>query len=391
MLLLSACSTPVRQAAVPKELQIEAEVPGMPGVRYFAREHSALLLHDAFESIQREKAQLKSAGGHGQLPPTQFLAISGGGEDGAFGAGLLLGWTASGARPEFKLVTGVSTGALTAPFAFLGPRYDDKLRWIYTEVTSKDILERRWLLAALLDDALSDTTPLKRLVQKFMNAEMMQDIAAENAKGRLLLIGTTNLDGRRGVIWNIGKIAASGHPRALNLIQDILVASAAIPGVFPPIMFDVEAGGRRYQEMHVDGGASAQVFAYPPLFGLGDEAKARGVVRGRRIYVIRNARLDADWEQVDRRALSIAGRSIAALIQNQGVGDLYRIYVTSRRDKVDFNLAFIPATFKTPLKEPFDKAYMNELFKIGYDLGARGYRWIKVPPGLETSGPVAEP
>lgn len=386
---MTACSVPERLSAVPKDSQIAAQIQGMTGVRYFAAEHADLLKEDAFESVRREQATLAAAGHRGALPPTKFLAISGGGEDGAFGAGLLLGWTASGTRPEFKVVTGVSTGALTAPFAYLGPKYDDKLKWIYTEITAKDILEPRWMLAAILEDALSDTTPLKRTVAKFMDAAMMRDIAAEYAKGRLLLIGTTNLDGRRGVIWNIGKIAASGHPGALGLIHDVLVASAAVPGVFPPVMFDVDVDGQRYQEMHVDGGASAQVFAYPPMFDLAQEAKAHNIVRQRHIYVIRNARLDADWEQVDRRMLSIAGRSISALIQNQGVGDLYRIYVTSQRDKVDFNLAFIPPTFKTPLKEPFDTHYMNELFKVGYDLGAAGYHWSKVPPGLTTPGAIA--
>jgi hypothetical protein len=142
--------------------------------------------------------------------------------------------------------------------------------------------------------------------------------------------------------------------------------------------------------MHVDGGVSAQVFVYPPLFELDRETQAVHVNRNRHVYVIRNARLDPDWAQVDRSTLSIAGRSIAALIQNQGVGDLYRLYVTSRRDHVDFNLAFIPDTFTTPLKEPFDQAYMRELFNVGFELGRAGYRWVKLPPGLATGGPVGQ-
>jgi hypothetical protein len=381
--MTAGCALPVRLTAVPERLQASAELPGFPGVRYFAADHDRLLARDAIESIRLEEEWLSAAGHRGPRPPARFLAISGGGENGAFGAGLLVGWTANGSRPDFKVVTGVSTGALTAPFAFLGSQYDAKLRTVYTDVSAKDIVEPRGLVAALLDDALGDTTPLRRLVHRLLDDEMIQRIAAEHRKGRLLLIGTTNLDGRRGVIWNVGKIASGGHPRARQLIEDILVASAAIPGLFPPVMFDVEVDGQRYQEMHVDGGASAQVFAYPPVFQLDRMARSRGVMRERQLYVVRNARLEPDWKQVDRRTLAIAGRSISAMIQNQGIGDLYRLYATSERDGVEFNLAIIPDSFQIPLKEPFDRDYMRELFKVGFDLGRAGYRWLKAPPGLE--------
>jgi predicted acylesterase/phospholipase RssA len=315
------------------------------------------------------------------MPPANYLAISGGGENGAYGAGLLIGWTEAGTRPEFKLVTGVSTGALTAPFAFLGPAYDQQLKEVYTTISAKDVLEQRGMLAALFDDAMADNAPLKQLVAKYVTADMLKAIAAEHAKGRMLLIGTTNLDARHGVIWNIGKIAASGSPKALDLVRDILVASAAIPGAFPPTMIDVEVNGTPHQEMHVDGGASAQVFVYPPSLHLGELAKEANITRERRVYVIRNARLDPDWADTERKTLSIAGRAVSSLIQTQGVGDLYRIYATTQRDGVDFNLAYIPSSFDVPLNEPFEQHYMAELFKLGYDLGRTGYPWEKMPPG----------
>jgi hypothetical protein len=156
---------------------------------------------------------------------------------------------------------------------------------------------------------------------------MLDAIAAEYAKGRVLLIGTTNLDARRPVIWNIGQIAASGHPEALDLIRDILVASAAIPGAFPPVMIDVQVDGKTYEEMHVDGGASSQVFVYPPGLSVAATFRAEGVTRERRLYVIRNARLDPEWALVDRSTLSILERAVSSLIQTQGVGDLYRVAV----------------------------------------------------------------
>ena len=225
---------------------------------------------------------------------------------------------------------------------------------------------------------MADNAPLRRTVAKYVDRAMLDAIAAEYEKGRILLIGTTDLDARRPVIWDIGKIAESHQPAAVKLVQDILVASTAIPGAFPPMMIDVEVNGKHYQEMHVDGGASAQVFVYPP----GLDISKSGVKRERHLYVIRNARLDPDWAQVDRSTMSIAGRAISSLIQTQGVGDLYRIYLTAERDGFDFNLAYIPKSFTRELKEPFETAYMKALFQVGYDMAAKGYPWSKAPPGF---------
>jgi predicted acylesterase/phospholipase RssA len=286
-----------------------------------------------------------------------------------------------GTRPTFKLVTGISTGALSAPFAFLGPNYDDELRAVYTEITAKDVLTQRNVIAAVFDDAMADNAPLRETIARYVTAELLDAIAAEHAKGRILLVGTTNLDARRPVIWNITKIATSGSQDALELVRDILVASAAIPGAFPPMMIDVEVDGREYQEMHVDGGASAQVFAYPPALKLAEISKQQHLTRERKLYVIRNARLDPDWADTKRVTMDIAGRAVSSLIQNQGVGDIYRIYATAERDGVDFNVAYIPASFDVPLPEPFDQHYMRELFKLGYELARSGYAWNKTPPG----------
>ncbi len=381
-LTLSGCSLPVRQNAVPQAWSEKAEVVGLPGVRYVVRAEMPGFIRDAKESYYREQAYLAQQGQTGTLPPANFLALSGGGDNGAFGSGLLSGWTAAGNRPEFKAVTGISTGALIAPFAFLGPKYDAPLKEVFTGSTPKDILEARSLLAVAFEDAMADNAPLERLLKKYVTEDMLKEIAQEDAKGRLLLIATTNLDANQAVIWNMGKIAASGHPQALELFRKIMLASAAIPGTFPPVMIDAEANGQRYQEMHVDGGATAQVFLYPPALRVAQISKQRGVVRERRLYLIRNARLDPDWAEVERRTLNIAGRAINSLIQSQGVGDLYRIYAETQRDGFDFNLAYIPKSFNAPHKEEFDTEYMRKLFQTGYDLAVKGYRWDKTPPGL---------
>jgi len=383
LLLAQGCtSIPERHAAVPAELTTKAEIPGMPGVRYVAGSDMSELARIGIEGLRVELAAFAKQGGKGSLPPAVYVAISGGGDNGAYTAGLLNGWTAAGTRPEFKLVTGISTGALIAPFAFLGPRYDATLKQVYTTISPKDVLVSRSLLAGVMSDAMADNGPLLELTRKSVNAEMLKEVAAEYAKGRFLLVGTADLDARRGIIWDMGRIASYGTPQALDLFVRVMIASASIPAGFPPMMIDVEADGKRYQEMHVDGGTMAQVFIYPTSIHVGEAAAAIGVTRERKAYIIRNARLDPDWAHVERNTMTIAGRSIASLIHNQGIGDLYRIYATTQRDGVDFNLTFIPASFNPPHKEEFDNEYMNKLYAVGYEQGVKGVSWLKAPPGL---------
>jgi hypothetical protein len=384
LLLLQGCATPTRLAAVPAQDTTRAEIPGVPNARYWVDTDVEPFIRDAIASAQRERDYLARTGHQGPLPPIHFLAVSGGGDDGAFGAGLLVGWTETGTRPAFRGVTGISTGALIAPFAFLGPEYDDELRTVYTTIGPPDVLKRRGLLAALTGDGLADNSPLFVLISRHIDAEFLARIATEYEKGRLLLIGTTNLDARRPVIWNMGAIAAAArdNPEALDLFRKILLASAAIPGAFPPTLFDVEVNGQPHQEMHVDGGAMAQVFLYPPrMFDLMRQQGKKVPERARSVYVIRNARLDPEWASVQRSTLGIAGRAISSLIHTQGLGDLYRIYSTAQRDGLDYNLAYISADFTTPRKEDFDNEYMRALFDYGYQLGRKGYPWHKTPPG----------
>ena len=381
---------PKRRDAVPFDLYIDAKPVGYErGVRYFPRDaaHVEEFEKDYLASLDRERKAL-GLGPHDELPPSVFLAISGGGDGGAFGAGVLNGWSRTGKRPVFKLVTGVSTGALIAPFAFLGPNYDGRLKRLYTTLTFHDVANKRWFVSALFDDAIADTSPLRELVHKYVTQGMLDAIAGEYAKGRVLLIATTNLDVRRPVIWNVTEIAATHRPDALQLVQKILIASAAIPGTFPPVMIEVEAGGKRYEEMHVDGGTTSQVFVYPAAIKLHELA-----ARKRSLYIIRNSRLDPEWAQVDRRTLPIAFRAITCLIQNQGIGDLYRIYSITQRDHIDYNLVFIPPSFKVAKKMDFDTAFMRALFETGDRMGETEIQWFKRPPvlvsGVDEDSPEA--
>ena len=338
---------------------------------------------EARAALRRELAWRASQGLTGPLPPVNILAISGGGDDGAFGAGLLVGWTEAGTRPEFKLVTGVSTGALIAPYAFLGSKWDPQLEASYTQITQRDVFKSRGLLAALTSDALSDTSPLARTLERQVTQPMLDAIADEYAKGRVLLVGTSDLDGMEPVIWNMTAIAASKDPHALALFRKILLASASIPGAFPPQMIDVHAGAAHYQEMHVDGGAEAQVFVYPPGLNITDAAAEAGVDRQRNLYVIRNAKIDTPTTTVKRSTLPIVSRSVSALLQSQGIGDLYRIYYVADRDGIDYHLAYIPSSFTMPRpKDQFDPTYMRALFDHARNLAKNGYPWQRYPPGL---------
>jgi predicted patatin/cPLA2 family phospholipase len=352
--LLAGCSVLPRLRAVPSKDAANVKVIGLSDIRYLGDEITPSIIEDARSSYGRELSEWRNSGHTGPLPPADYLAISGGGEDGAFGAGLLVGWTAAGTRPSFKLVTGISTGALIAPFAFLGPRHDPGLREIYTRISAKNIFESRNYISAFLTDALASTAPLRQTIARYLNESMLDEIAAEHVRGRLLLIGTTDLDRGRPVVWNYGKLAASGAPGSLKLMQDILIASAAIPGAFPPVLIDVEVDGKRYQEMHADGGASTQVFVYPPSLQVARQARQSRIIRERHLYIIRSAKLEPEWVEVRRRTLPIIRRALSSLIQTQGIGDLYRIYVAADRDRIDFNLASIPEGFNEELKEPFD-------------------------------------
>jgi hypothetical protein len=382
---LGACTSPKREPAVPAALTDQATVlGGLTNARYFADTQVPALAQEAYAALDRERAQLRPAGAGRlpvaarSLPPANFLAVSGGGDNGAFGAGLLIGWTARGDRPQFKVVTGVSTGALIAPFAFLGPSYDGVLRHVYTQVDQSDIFKSRSMLTGFFNDALADTTPLFQLISQYVDDQMLAAIASEYRKGRLLLIGTTDLDAQRPIIWNIGAIAASGRPGALELLRKILLASAAIPAAFPPVLIDVEAD----QEMHVDGGAIAQTFLYPPSVTAGVNLRTGPLARERHAYVIRNGRLDAEWASTDRRTLSIAGRAIDTMIHYSGQNDVYRLQTTTERDGMDFNLAYIGRDFTVEHTEQFDPTYMRALFEYGRAQIKNGTAWKKSGPFL---------
>lgn len=380
IVMVTACATPQRLAPEPAASMSEADM-GIPNARFLVARDTSGFQAEARSALAKERASLAAQGSSVELPPAYYLAISGGGDNGAFGAGLLNGWTASGSRPQFKVVTGVSTGALIAPFAFLGSRYDAALERFYTTISQKDVFRSRGMLKGVMSDAMADSTPLAKLIAQNTDQPLLDQIAAEYAKGRVLLVATANLDSLEPVVWNMTAIAASKAPGSLQLFRSVLLASASIPGAFPPVMIDVTVGGRHYQEMHVDGGTMTQVFVYPP--SLDTASLTQAAPRRRVLYIIRNARLDSTWANVPRKTMPVATRAIGSLTTTQGIGDLYRIFAASQRDGVEFNLAYISPDFRSHGTEQFDTAYMRDLYAYGRKLGQEGYSWQKSPPGYD--------
>jgi hypothetical protein len=378
---VSGCAATMPRHVLPEQLVEHAELAGMDGVRIWGDAPPDQIRVFVNTELKRMGTAAAARSSSAQ-PVSNFLAISGGGEDGAFGAGLLTGWTAAGTRPEFDLVTGVSTGALSAPFAFLGPSKDKQLTEMYTRYGRDDILTADVMSGLFGGPALGDSAPLARLIAKYVDKQFLREIAEERKKGRVLLIGTTNLDAQRPVLWDMGRIAMSGHPQALSLFRKILLASASIPGAFPPVRIKVRADGQDYDEMHVDGGVTQQVFLAPAAFTFRDLDRSSGRSEARKLYILRNGKITPEWQSIDEKALSLAGRSISTLIKNQGIGDLYRIHATAQRDGIDFNLATIPAEFNGKSSEPFEPKYMRALYDVGFRQGRQGYRWMKAPPGL---------
>ena len=355
----------------------------MPDVRAWAGRPSPAMERDLELSFRQESPADFPRGADGVVR-YPHLALSGGGSNGAFGAGFLNGWSATGSRPVFKVVTGVSTGALMAPFAFLGPQYDAPLHEFYTTTTTRDIFAVGSILVSLLrGDSLADTGPLAALIARHVDAEFLRKIADAHNRGRRLYMGSVDLDSQQFVVWNMGLIAANGHPDALELFRKVMLASASIPIAFPPVFFDVEADGRRYDEMHVDGFVAANIFLNAGLVipSLSHERAGRGAAR-EDIFVIHNGQLIVAASPTARSLPGIASRVIDVSARFGAVGDLIRVYAFARRDQASFHWVTIDESVELPGSEVFDPVKMAELYEIGRKAALAGPVWSTRPPGL---------
>jgi hypothetical protein len=351
-----------------------AIVPGMPDARFRA------------DSI----ADFTAA-----LPPQRgpWLILTTGGSDGAFGAGLLNGLSAAGNRPDYAVVTGVSTGALMAPFAFAGSRYDEALHAAYTKISAADVFE-----AGSTGESFVDTWPLKDLIAKQITPALLADIAAEHSRGRRLFVITTDLDAERSMVWNMGAIAAhaadkNGGDAALNLFRSVLLASGSVPGAFPPVLIDVEGNGKRFAEMHVDGGVGGQFFVAPAALM---ESTSGYRLPATALYIVVNSALRREFQVVDRSTPNILAQTVGAAIKADLRVLLDRAFVAAKNSGVGFNVAFIPLSFDAPSRGAFDPAYMRALYEAGYEQGKGTGAFGAAPPpypGVATpdAGEIGKP
>ena len=384
---LIGCAIHRKRHAVPSPLIDSVHVVDMKGdIRMWGDRKT--------EAFQRSLAESARQAGltYGIDAPVSVLAISGGGSNGAFAAGLLCGWTVHGTRPEFRVVSGVSVGAIVAPFAFLGSKYDDLLREMTFSATDNNAFRKKLPTAVLTGGSLADNDPLRHYLGRYVDGDLLRSIAAEHVKGRRLYVATTNLDACRPVYWDMGAIASSGSPRALRLFQEVILASTAAPVFYPPSYIEVEHEGKTYDEMHVDGGVTGQILLYGQALTT-QEVVPDAPKRHATYYIIRNGRLSRDYEPVEPRIGSIALRSFNRLNQAQAVGDLWQAYATCWRDAMDFRLAAIPDDVPLRARGIFDAQTVGELFDRGYALAHDGYPWAAKPPGVYRFDlpPLAEP
>ena len=371
--VISGCAMQSRPAFTEKD-QRAAEIAGISGVRFWG-DGSA----DEFGSA-----------GPMPKPPIRsgrviYLALSGGGSGGAFGAGILTGWTAAGTRPKFDVVSGVSTGALTAPFAFLGSSYDHVLVDLYTSGVAETLVERRPIIA-LLGAGLWNPAPLRRLVERYVTTDMLREIATEYSKGRRLFVVTTNLDAQRTVVWDMGAIAASGRERALELFRSVLLASASVPLMLPPVMIDATANGKRFQEMHSDGGAATQVFTAPESLLASAHVDPPLKPAKIELFIILNNAIDPEFSVVENSTFSVAGRAYSTLIKSHARATINATYGLTQRAGIRFNLAYLDEAVPYSMSDPFNTTYMRRLFAIGYEKALSSKAWKRTPPAASDPG-----
>jgi hypothetical protein len=346
------CAT-VRQPYTQAE-HAAAHIPGMPHVRAWA------------DDVRRPIPRLNAAG------PLAMLTLSGGGAEGAYGAGFLNGWTETGTRPRFDIVTGTSVGALMAPFAFLGSDRDQALKDLFAD-GEMDGLLRLDGINGLIGSGVFKTEPLRRLIERHADSALIDAVAAEQRKGRLLLVVTANVDAQRAVIWDMTAIAAGDHPDRYDLFRRVLMASASPPGVFAPTFIEVESGGRQFAEMHVDGSVIANVHAVPEALLLAKLPKQAGRPK---LYVIVNGKLDADFDVVEDRMLSIVARSFWTTVKANTRNSLIATSDFARRNRWDFLTTAIERDHPiATVSFNFEQSYLRGLFAYGYQRGRSGRGW----------------
>ncbi|MCL1093453.1 patatin-like phospholipase family protein [Shewanella kaireitica] len=377
-LFLAGCNTVPDHNSAPESLAYELKPMGVSNIRSWGNQ--AEFSYDYLETLQDNYLAR-----HEKPTKLQVLALSGGGANGAFGAGILTAWTKTGTRPEFDMVTGVSTGAILAIFAFIGSDYDEHVVDFYTNYGYEDLFKAKGLLTSLRSMAILNISPYETLVRETITPQLLSKVAEGFHHSRLLLIGTTHLESQRLSIWNMGAIAAQNTPQSEKLFEDIILASTAIPGAMPAVQIDMEYGNETYQELHVDGGVARQVFFLPDT--LSAHSFKEGVLaQERSLYVIRNGEFLPQWQEVTPSLVEVSSRSLNTIIKYQGRSDVMRIFGQANQANIEFNFAHIGNDFTDINKsqEQFNPEHMKKLFNYGHLKMIEGDLWLKRPPEFDS-------
>jgi hypothetical protein len=363
--------------AVPEDLVGKAVVVGMPNMRYYTDRPVSLFMRQSLvDSFKDEGKSEYLVDGIKTYP---VLIIGGGVSNTAYGVGLLKGWLKEGSRPIFKIVTGYSTGSIIAIATFAGKDYEDRIVNLFTSISSKDVLKPGGIFSLLFGDSVGSSAPLAKKIDDIVDEDLLAKIAQEYRKGRRLYVGTADFDAQGFVIWDMGALASIGGPDSVKIFRKIILASCSFPVLVPPVYFQVESGGRHYEEMHVDGAVTGGVFY---IYQLMDDAGINFRGFRTRVYVLNLCYMSPHSKQVEDNITAMTSRLIELNGASKMTGDVYMIYAFAKERGWDFNLAYIPEDFKPNQKEMLDKQEMNRLFKRGYDDAVVGYKWHKAPPGL---------
>ncbi len=377
-LALSGCAH-VRHA-VPENLVGKADVIGMPDIRYYVdKPDSFFMVRQSLVDSFKDEGKLDYLVDGIKTYPT--LIIGGGVSNSAYGIGLLNGWLKQGSRPTFKIITGYSSGSLIALATFAGKEYEDRLIDLFTSISTKDVIRQNGIFGILFGNSVNSSALFAKKIDNIVDDNLMVRVAHEHAKGRRLYVGTSDLDAQEFVIWDMGVLASRKGPNSVKMFRRIILASCSFSSMLPPVFFQVEAGGRRYDEMHADGGVIGGIFhVYQLMEGL------RSREFRTRLYILNCCYMSPHSKQIENNLTAIISRTIETNGSAKMSGDTYRMYAFAKERGWDYNLAYIPEDFEPRQKEMFDKQEMQRLFKRGYDDAVAGYKWHKAPPGLVEEG-----
>ncbi|SJM29082.1 patatin-like phospholipase family protein [Mesorhizobium delmotii] len=362
---LAGCLAPDRIVYGPKAATA-ASIQGFSDIRIYADSARKLPEAHAWLPIPRHKE-------------INYLVLSSGGGAGAFSVGALKAWSDNGQRPEFDMVSGVSTGALIAPYAFLGSAYDQPLVDLYTSGVAKELVDADFLPRGLFGASLLKQEPLRKMVERYLTRDILEKIAAEHRKGRRLFVLTSNLDSQRAVIWNMGAIANSGRPGALKLFQDILIASASIPGVYPAVLIKAEAGAEAFEEMHSDGGSASQILTIPEGWIANSDKGVRPENLKFNMYIIINNALMPEFATTTNNTFAVMARANSTLVKAQTRSALLATYIYAQKNGIQFRVASIDKQLPYRMTDPFNTDYMRAVYNLGYAKMANGSLWHDRP------------